>query len=62
MIGSGNAKPLRDFIIELQQACAPTAVPLFGDVPFTGINMPLSTFDTSSTEIRYRVKPEVSFE
>lgn len=61
MIGSSDAKPLREFIIEMQQECAPDAVPLFGDVPFTGTNMPLSTFDTSSTENDCGFKAEVSF-
>lgn len=61
MIGSGNARPLREFIIEMQQACAPEATLIFGDVPFTGINMPLSTFETSTTERDTGFKPEISF-
>lgn len=44
MIGSGNARPLKEFILEMVAACGPEAKPLFGDVPFTGTNMPLSTF------------------
>lgn len=61
MIGSGSAKPLKEFILEMQQALAPDAVPLFGDVPFTGTNMPLSTFDISETEEDCGFKAEVSF-
>lgn len=61
IIGSGNPKPLREFIIELQQACAPYATIIFGEIPFTGINMPLSTFDTSATENDTGFKPEISF-
>lgn len=61
MIGSGNAKPLKEFILEMQQALAPEAVPLFGDVPFTGTNMPLETFDTTDTEKDSGFKAEVSF-
>lgn len=61
MIGSGNARPLREFILEMQQACAPDATPLFGDVPFTGTNMPLSVFDTNDLEIDCGYKQEVSF-
>ncbi len=61
MIGSGNAKPLKEFILEMQQALEPDAVPLFGDVPFTGTNMPLSTFDTGATEADCGFKAEVSF-
>ena len=61
MIGSGNARPLKEFILEMQQALAPDAVPLFGDVPFTGTNMPISTFSTAETEKDTGFKAEVSF-
>ena len=61
MIGSGNAKPLKEFIYEMQQALAPDTVPLFGDVPFTGTNMPLETFSTENTEKDTGFKPAVSF-
>jgi len=50
IIGSGNAKPLKKFILEMQQEIAPDAIPIFGDVPFTGTNMPLSAFSTEDTE------------
>ena len=61
MIGSSAARPLKEFILEMQRECAPDAVPIFGDVPFTGTNMPLSTFDTSDTEKDCGFKAEVSF-
>jgi nucleoside-diphosphate-sugar epimerase len=61
IIGSGNARPLREFILEMQQALAPDAVPLFGDVPFTGTNLPLSAFDTSELEQDCSFKPLVPF-
>lgn len=61
MIGSSNARPLKEFILEMQQALAPDAVPLFGDVPFTGTNMPLSTFDTTDTKNDTGFQAEVSF-
>lgn len=61
MIGSGNARPLREFIIEMQQALAPEAEPIFGDVPFTGTNMPLETFSTVETEADTGFKAEISF-
>lgn len=61
MIGSGNARPLREFIVEMQQACAPEATPLFGDVPFTGTNMPLSVFDTHDLVSDCGYQPEVCF-
>ena len=61
MIGSTNARPLKEFILEMQQACAPQATPLFGDVPFTGTNMPLNTFDTTDTQTDCGFKAEISF-
>lgn len=61
MIGSSTARPLKEFILEMQAALAPDAVPLFGDVPFTGTNMPLGTFDTSRTEADCGFKAKVSF-
>lgn len=61
MIGSSTARPLKEFILEMQQELAPEMIPLFGDVPFTGTNMPLDTFDTSETEKDTGFKAEVSF-
>ncbi|MBK5262266.1 MAG: NAD(P)-dependent oxidoreductase [Peptostreptococcaceae bacterium] len=61
IIGSSNAKPLKEFVLELQQELAPDIVPLFGNVSFTGTNMPLSTFDTSYTENDTGFKAKVSF-
>ena len=61
MIGSGNAKPLREFIVEMVSACSDDAVPHFGDVPFTGTNMPLSTFDISDLQRDTGYTPDVSF-
>lgn len=61
MIGSGNARPLKEFIMEMQKECAPDAIPLFGDIPFTGTNMPLSTFSIADTENDCGFKADVSF-
>ena len=60
-IGSGNARPLKEFILEMQQSLAPDAEPIFGDVPFTGVNMPLDAFDTTDIENDCHFKPSVSF-
>ena len=60
-IGSSNAKPLKEFIIELKEALAPDADLLFGNVPFTGINMPLLEFDTTATERDTGFKATISF-
>lgn len=61
MIGSSNAKPLKEFIIEMTSALDEKAIPVFGDVPFTGTNMPIETFDTSDTENDCGFMAEVSF-
>lgn len=61
MIGSGDAKPLREFILEMTTALDPTNPPIFGDVPFTGTNMPLSTFDISDIQKDTGFAPKVSF-
>ena len=61
IIGSSNAKPLKEFIIEMQQALAPQTTPVFGNIPFTGTNLPLSAFDTSHTENDCKFKAEISF-
>ena len=61
IIGSGTARPLKEFILEMQETFAPDAVPQFGNVPFTGTNMPLSTFSTTETEKDTGFKAEISF-
>lgn len=61
LIGSSNAKPLKEFILEMQSALAPNNPPIFGDIPFTGTNMPLSAFDASDTEKDCGFKAEISF-
>ena len=61
IIGSGNARPLKEFILEMQQALAPDVVPQFGDVPFTGTNMPLAAFDTSDIRNDCAFVPQISF-
>lgn len=61
MIGSGDAKPLREFIIEMVGSCGPDCPPLFGDVPFTGTNMPLSTFSIAKIKEDCGFEPDVSF-
>lgn len=61
MIGSGTARPLKEFILEMQQALAPESVPLFGDIPFTGTNMPLEVFDITDTKMDCGFEAEISF-
>ena len=61
MIGSSTARPLKQFILEMVESLAPDQTPLFGDIPFTGTNMPLSVFDCSTTEADCGFRAEVSF-
>lgn len=61
MIGSGNARPLKEFIYEMVHSCGPNSTPLFGDVPFTGTNMPLSTFSINDIQKDCGFVPDVSF-
>lgn len=60
-IGSGCARPLKEFILEMQQELAPNVNPIFGDVPFTGVNMPLEAFDTTDIQTDCDFKPTISF-
>lgn len=60
-IGSGNARPLKEFLTEMQQAISPDSEFIFGDIPFTGVNLPLEVFDTFDLENDCRFKAEISF-
>ncbi len=61
VIGSGHAKPLREFVLELCQANAPDREPLFGNVPFTGVNVPLEVYSIHELESDCVFTAEVSF-
>lgn len=61
LIGSSTARPLREFLLEMQQSIAPDLEFKFGDVLFTGIDLPLSQFDCAQTEADCGFKAEVSF-
>lgn len=61
MIGSGKAKPLREFLTQLRDELAPGQELIFGDIPFTGTDMPLEKFDISDTRRDCEFEPEVSF-
>lgn len=49
IIGSGQAKPLKDFILEMVKSCSATQEPVFGNIPFSGVNLPLEIYDTKAT-------------
>jgi len=60
MIGSGNAKPLKDFIFDIIDAVKAPNKPLFGNVPFTGVNLSLDVFGIEQIQ-KLGFKPKVSF-
>jgi len=62
MIGSGKAQPLKGFIQDMIRSCSPTSKPLFGDIPFTGTNMPLSVFSNEALHKDCDFIPRISFE
>lgn len=61
LIGSSNAKPLREFVLEMKASIAPEQDFVFGDVPFTGTNLPIENFDCSITEQDTGFRASVSF-
>ena len=61
MIGSGNARPLRDFIWEMVNVSGTEIPPHFGDVPFMGGAIPLSTYSIDDIKKDCGFTPEVSF-
>ncbi len=62
VIGSSCASSLKEFILKIQHTLAPEQDFIFGDVPFTGVNLPLEAFDCSDIENDTGFKASVSFE
>lgn len=50
LIGSSKARPLREFLLEMNNEIAPEMKFHFGSVPYTGISLPLEEFDCKQTE------------
>ncbi|MFT3952088.1 MAG: NAD-dependent epimerase/dehydratase family protein [Oscillospiraceae bacterium] len=61
LIGSCAARPLKEFIYELVEALDPQAQPVFGDIPFTGTNLPLAAFDATPALDDCGFRAEISF-
>lgn len=61
MIGSSHARPLREFVLEMKRSLAPEREFIFGDIPFTGIDLPLTQFDCTQTEQDTGFRAEISF-
>ena len=50
LIGSSTARPLKEFLLEMKNSVAPNLDFIFGDVPFTGVDLPLEKYDCRKTE------------
>lgn len=61
LIGSSHARPLKEFVLEMKHSLAPDREFIFGDIPFTGIDLPLTQFDCSQTEKDTGFRAEISF-
>lgn len=61
LIGSSAARPLKEFLLEMQATVAPDIPFLFGAIPFTGVDLPLSKFDCSQTEADTGFRATISF-
>lgn len=61
LIGSGNAKSLKEFLLEMQQEIAPEIPFIFGEIPYKGVDLPPEVYDCSQTERDTGFKASVSF-
>ena len=60
-IGSGNPKPLREFLLEMKDVVAPDAELGLGDLPFNGIDIDYSQFKLKKVEEDTGYKNKISF-
>lgn len=60
-IGSGEPKPLREFLIEMRNIVDPEAEIGLGDIPFRGVNISYDQFDLKKVERDTGYKNEVPF-
>lgn len=61
-IGSGEPKPLREFLLTMRDIVDPKAELGLGDIPFKGIDISYSQFDLKKVEKDTGYKNEISFE
>ena len=60
-IGSGEPKPLREFLMEMRDIVDPTAEIGLGDIPFKGVDISYDQFDLKKVEKDTGYKNQVSF-
>ena len=61
-IGSGNPKPLREFLLKVKEIVSPEAELGLGDILFRGISIDYNQFDMKKVENDTGYKNKVSFE
>lgn len=61
IIGSGDAKPLKFFLQEMNSTIAPEINFNFGNIPFTGISLSLEDYDITNLKNDTGFTPEVDF-
>ena len=61
IISSGDAKPLREFLLVMKASIASDRDFRFGDVPFSGVDLPLDVFDCAKTRSDTGFEAQVSF-
>jgi len=62
VIGSGGAKPLRQFVETVGRILAPGRELRFGDIPYTGIQLPVDAFSIEKLKADTGFYPEIPFE
>ena len=60
-IGSGNPKPLREFLLDMKDVVAPDAELGLGDLPFNGIDINYNQFKLKKVEEDTGYKNKISF-
>ena len=61
VIASGQARPLKEFLVELRDIVAPNAELGFGELSFNGIYLPLEAYSTAQLCEDTGFSPDVSF-
>lgn len=60
-IGSGKARPLKEFLLDIQSEIAPNVNFIFGDVPYTGIDLKIEEFSCEKIYRDTGFIPRVTF-
>lgn len=61
LIGSGSARPLKEFLLEMKKTIAPNLSFIFGEIPYTGINLPIECFSCLKTEQDTGFRAQINF-